>query len=393
MNPISNGPVRNDFIEKSIFDDIKVAINSNLQEASKTNDLQEKKKIYQETFSLFLNSCENISNPPPELQSLFFNFLETYSAQILYNQTINNDDEEGFHRAAKLMEFSLLLQLKKLNLIDQNHILLPTDPCYKEKNIEDLIQNLTYGGLFDTFFEDLNINPQVLAKAAKDNGFQKDLSKALIRLSYCYQNMSKEHKNAPLQFKLQNFTEQVIGYYSESIEQKHMFIDYLYNRCSYLAGLRYPGEEVKKIESYDQVLLLLAECYSPDDRAYLGKKSQILNMTALIAIKGELTTLIDAERRFREALNIRSELIASATDAADLSTQKYFRANILTGVIHCLAERPVIDEATKKELIAHRQTLLDHMLEMISLNNNNSYSGSWLQAIEKATKAINSAKA
>ena len=308
--------------------------------------------------------------------------LEQYAAELLYNQTVDGDKIKGFVLSARLMEFSLLVQLKALGLVDQGLILSSLSSISEERNLETLLSRLESVTGLDAFFKPLNFDLEVLKKRAEEQGFKGALKKTLIRLSFSYQNSPKHTADKELQEKVQELTEAVLG---EDIKDK---VEYVYNRLQFMLVLREPQATLdKKIEAY-QIVFDLLKKLPEDDRFRLGKEAQILNFQALNYLRGG-GEAAQAKPLSLMAVQKRESLYNSATSPSDKREQSYFFANALTGLLYSIQQLGPSEEE-KTEVRRYKEVLETHLKDMGERGDNNTYKTAYENGITTAEKILSS---
>lgn len=218
--------------------------------ASKQPNVATKREDYN---AIFKTLCNNVQTPQ------LFKLFEAYATSTCYNQVIDNDSEEGFRRSAKLMLFSLNLQLK-----------LKEIPSWtKFDSIDDLISSDNLVSVKDL----LTLDKDVLHQAAHADGITDIVAETLTRLAFSYQNIAAykcpSEDNIILHKKLNELTEPLLQIKSE----------FAYNRRPFIVRLEKPGDKDALIKAYQELVPLFKEELS--DFEYQRKFAQVHNICAL----------------------------------------------------------------------------------------------------------------
>lgn len=218
--------------------EVTVKVPDLLKEAKETSSIEGKQAIYQKIFEM-ISPSQNV-----ETYSLF---LEQFVAETLYNQEIDGDDDAGFILSARIMEFSLMEQLKALGLIDQQHS--PEISTLETKSLAEFVSRFKSVDPLDRFFLSCSFENQVMISAAQDKGFMEVLAKTLVRLSFSYQNCPGHNRDLELQELMQQWTEKALE--NDPVAQ----IEFQYNRVLFMLNLRNTTVSLTdKINAYQKVL-------------------------------------------------------------------------------------------------------------------------------------------
>jgi hypothetical protein len=363
---------------------------SNMQLAAAEKNLVQKRTLYNHIFETLRFDLD-----PPRL----FKLLEAYASSTCYNQTFNNDGEEGFRRSARLMELSLCLQLNHLNLLSED-----TEwNCFD--TLDGLIQNLEIGkeqkGKYFSILNDLNIDKDCLHQAAYNQGITELLKDSLIRLAYSYQNIAalkdSNKTNIALHSRLNEFVEKFL----ETDPKGNA--EFAYNRLPFMVGLEKPGDVEAKINAY-KGLLPLFKVVLPDFD-YNRKEAQVFNMLGINLASGivgsiqnymEITfarialtqnektqqAFTKAQECFLEADKIHSHLLKEASEQ-ELSTQKFLSANAKSSLLICLVVADKLDEAK-----IHVDALKDYLKELDLNNDARAYRPGYEKVIKLYEEAL-----
>lgn len=336
-----------------------------LKAAKEEKTLADKKVKYQAIFEQ-VRDLKSVNN--------YAIALEQYAGEILYNQTIDGNDAKGFALSARLMEFTLLVQLKALGLIDKNFLISEDSPIFQERNLEALVASLEKEESLDAFLKPTAFN----LESAENNA----LAKTLIRLSFSYQNSLKHNVDKELQERIQALTESQLG---DNIVDR---VEYLYNRLQFMLVLRNPSASLSdKIQAY-QVVLNTLQNLDDADRFRLGKEAQVLNIQAITYIRGG-GTLAQAKPLSRQAVQRRESLYNTAASNSDKAEQSYFLANALSVLLHCIKEMGPTEEE-KVEVKRYLDILKNHLAEMDANGDNNTYRPAYVSGITKAEAILTS---
>jgi hypothetical protein len=348
-----------------------VDVSTLMHQAKETGDFEAKRKLYHEAFKAVSLSKESVSFSP---------LLEQFVGELLYNQSIEGDDNKGFAQSARLMEFCLLQHLKELGLWDNQAILMHDDPLFKEKDLEKFTLHLQGNTGLDAFFLHTPINTESLAQKAHSQGMTKAVATTLIRLSYSYQNSESHKKNVELQKAVQELTESLLS------DDPKRAVDYQYNRAMYMLQLNHPEATFEdKMKVFAKVSEALAKL-DPVDRFRKGKEAQIDNFQALTCIRAS-QNLSQAKTMSEKAVRAREELYKSATENSDRETQAYLLANALTALLH-LMKTLGIQEEDKVALKGYKELLEAHVAHLDLIGDRNTYREAYDKAIVVCNELI-----
>ncbi len=369
MNATTPLNIKDDLFWGSPINNTIELTNKAIAKAKQTPDLAEKRTHYDEAFAVFRKTAQGDGTLPPELEVPFFTFLEAYAKETCYAQQ-GKTPEEGFEKSARLMELSLLLQLKSLNMIDFSFNWAKCD------NLEALI-NEAGDDLLETVRQ-LQISSDVLLPRAQNKGMRESLAATLKRMTFSHQNIPSLNKdNLPFHKRYNDLTEKLF-------EKPIDLAEYRYNRCAFLINLGPETDKYdKKIQAYDSVLeMFRTECASGDadlKRILQGKMSQINNMKGILNKDRP-----EAEGYFREAFAMRQALLEDATDTAN---DEFLLSNIRTGLIHCLCQKPLqLDRLNEAK--GHAQALFAYVQKNQSNHNVHAYVESYKTAMLKTNAAF-----
>lgn len=363
----------NSSIQDAFFQRIKEVFN----QADSTQNIHEKKEAYEKAFQLIVEKAR-VSNGiiPSEYHSQLFTLLEAFAGKCCYAQQ-GKDDQEGFRKSARLMEYSLGLQWDR---IQGWPIVLDSD------TLEDLVNILEYDKksswtLPQSMEMILKENAESMVRGAFEKGIQEQFASSLIRLAFSYQNISEtnvsEHSECiQLHEKLQELCEASIG--EGSIEQLKKLEDFRYNRALFMVNLKTPNDLDAKVKCYDPVIALTERAFINEPLKLKSRKAQIANMQGLIALRsGEPDRLIKAEPHFRMAFALRESLIGQFPTEKENEDQFFLLSNIRTSLIQ-------ISLASKNFLEAkeHALALRVFILELRDKGNNHAYITSYESAID-----------
>lgn len=204
-----------------------------------------KRGIYNEVFeTLQLNIHEE----------LLFKLLEDYATRCCYSA-------KEYRVAARLMEVSLCLQFKYMNL-------LIFDYNWKDfTSLEAFIESLEVGkeqdGKYFPVICELYLDNVSLHKAAIDHDLCLILKKSLLRLIYSYQKLCINHEYPlGLHSKLNEWIEPFL-------ETSCDRVDFAYQRRPFMTALKYPNDPQAKIKTYKE---LIHEVDSPSKLATIYHK-------------------------------------------------------------------------------------------------------------------------
>jgi|GEM_PF-6764954 len=357
-----------------------------IETAKKETNLDAKRVKYNEAYAILKEQ------PKPfgiELRKALFELLDLYAAQTCYNQAskVKNaegksvDPEEGMRKCARLMEMSLALQLKYLEIGYQDY------DWQKYESLEELIGSLGWEqddkGHFFSLVDTIQIDPQALLERADRHHLRGELIKTLRRLAYCYFNIKTlfVEERLPLHQKLRDWLLPLIG--STTLQDKQQLEDYLYNSNVRFVKLN-NGDWKAKNACYEPIIQLLEECYAPTDPKRIGRESQIHNMKALNTINGiGKEGFAEAEPLFEKAFAARKELLDRSTPE-DRSLQGYFLSNIRTSLIHVLVNKEPFSWTNQIKAWEHAEALKAYLKENEADADYQSYQDSYTKAIVKA---------
>lgn len=361
-----------------------------------TLNLEEKRISYNAAFKVLKEQAQR-GPLDLEMQNSLFELFELYAAQTCYNQASpildakgdSIDDEEGMRKCARLMELSLVLQLKMLGLVSENYDWSKYDDL--EQLIESLGSKPDEKGYFFPFMENIQIDPQTLLAAAYKN-LRTGLRQTLRHLAYSYFNTESLYTKTYLALheKLRGWTVALIG--KESVEEIRVLADYRYDTNPRFVHLTLPPETtppqacLAKNNCYIEVIDLLTIAYEVDHPTRVGKQSQIFNMMGINLLNNKFP-VTEALPHFQQAFDLREKLYKAETDPAARSHQGYLLSNIRTGLIHCLVNMTASVESDIA-IYRHVEGLKAYLAENREHKNYQSYQGTYSGAITKAASAV-----
>ncbi|KAF3363402.1 hypothetical protein PHSC3_000011 [Chlamydiales bacterium STE3] len=358
--------------------------------AQEEENLVGKKELYETAFKelkevLGSNKIETIR----ELVGL----ITDYTSETLYNQ-VAPVDTSGFERSARILEFSLLLQLSMMGLVKEPE---------GWQEINSLAEFIEYSQRndFNNQFGNLNIDSKVLVEKASDYGMVRELGDTLRFLTFSHQNLPEVRISKELQFLLDldwnKHTEEVL----KSAGDMEKLIDYKYNRLGFIHGIYAQigdlskAQEIRQLsESYQTLADEIASSFQENDSFLLAKRSQIANMRGLLVLQNvgifpkNFEALKKAEYFFNEAFNYRSALMQQ--EAEKKNAHQYFLSNVRTGLITCLMDRDSLTDERLSKVCEHRDALKTHIEELGDRQDCNSYVVYYQRAVDDATKLIES---
>lgn len=339
------------------------AIKEQLQKAAQCSSVPDRKAAYEEAFKLLVAASRK-GPLSKEIQEQLVTLLENYAHRCCYAQ---GPGDEGFRKSARLMEFSLELQLKYSGNL--------ANP--KELEKYDSLEAISLSGRNLSQVEQLlQSDPEQISRFSSGTG----LAATLIRLCFSYQNMNETRGNLNLQEKLQAITLACIG--NETDEQFTLREDFLYNRCLYLAVLKDPNDHQSQIHAYDGVLELTNIAYRTDIYRLQSRIAQIKNMQGLTTMRLKKEEgIAQALPLFEEAFRLRSALLDQFPEALDNADQKFLLNNIRTSLVQIYV---LNDE--KEKALEHKNALQSYLKELDAAGDEKTYRGSYLNAIALFTQ-------
>lgn len=288
-----------------------VTVQELLQRACKEPNLEEKRRIYEQAYTMVRSDAELVG------------VLQGYAKETCYSQAIG-----GYKGSAHLQLFAIRL-------------LLQESPNWRtHRTITDLLSECERTFNLDV----LDSDPAALCQKATD---QKALITSFIQLAFSLQNLDPYNKDVALQQKLNILIEALIG--SDTVEQKRELVEFQYNRRCYLITLKEPNNYQAQYDCYDAILALLKECYAEDASERIGFESQILNMRGLITWKWYKTlpyafSLVDPY--FQQARDKRQQLVDRfAGDKVQQLGHQRLLKNIVYTQLYLNVIRPEKDKA------------------------------------------------
>ena len=324
------------------------SIENLMSKAHAENDLQSKRKLYNDVFI-------TLGRPSSLSQSAdFFNLLLAYAKETCYAQTFDNNEESGFIKSARLMEYILCQLFSPMNI--------PSD------SIEDLLKYLEQNSLF-TKWNELNIEPDTLYRTAENLKLESQTKEALIRLAYSYQNISSlsvtSSENIEIHTRLNELA-------SKFLSEKEA-VEFAYNREPFIIRLMDPLAKQERINCYlnlvDRFKKVLPELEAK------GKEAQIYNMLGLTSLRENFPNEL-ALGFFRQAQVARNICLDNAS-IEKKPEEEFLYANLLTGLITCLCREKNQSEATPYVYWLHAFNE-----ELKQRNNTHSYMASYEKALK-----------
>lgn len=369
----------------------------NMDRANKELNLVTKREHYNTIFKMLQKGVQGGNLKPAEYLPQLFKLFEAYATSTCYNQTFNGDRAEGFRKSAKLMEFSLCLQLKHLDLIPQDIM-----DWRLFDSLDELIHNLRTEnqdqGIYFSTFNSLNLDKDVLHQEAYKKEIIPIVRDTLVRLAFSYQNIATLNcphvNNIALHKKIDALAEKLLEIKSE----------YAYNRRPFIVGLEKPDDVNAKINSYQELLPLfkneLPEFY------YKRKLGQMYNMFGITlagnflnnisnfctlkftqSIKINLKVqemLVQARNHFIDANIIHTELLKEAS-SEEIPIQKFLLANVKGSLVLSLLLADNLDKAKE-----HVEFLRSYLKELALNKNDQTYQDGYKKVIaifDEAMKA------
>ncbi len=295
---------------------------------------------------------------------LLFRLFEQYAMETCYGQAgANGDEDEGFRKAAALLELSVVLQLTTMST-----------EWEKAQTLDELVASLgfargTTGKYFQTV-EGLAFDPRPSAI----------LADTFIGLSFSYQNIDELTCDAPKFYpfhkKIDDFTNGLIG---DDLEKKENFA---YNRARFMAHQKDPHDKEAQITCYEPVLPLVHQAYKDNPLKRDSRLAQIENM---IGIKSA-ADIDRAEGHFRKAFALREPLLGKFETDKENFDQLFLLCNVRCGLIHCLLAKKSVERL--QEAAKHAQALGSFLQELARCNNEHSYSNGYREKIQAVVAAI-----
>lgn len=356
-----------------------------LKTANAEPDLVQKRILYNKAFKEVAGVIKTTQPITSEVALGLFQLLYQYASETCYAQKnpATNDSEEGFRHCARLLEMSLSLQLDWIDLGNLRVAL-------KIEDLESLIQKLTDEhasgrGYFDKVSTSL-LDTDYVLRNIDNESFRIQLRDTLIRLTFCYQNIAQlkvpSAQNYLLQRNLQTCAEKMIGY--ETPEQHKAFAEYAYNRRAFMIDMSGQGTPEAKAACYTELEELFKVALKDEPLILQSKLAQIKNMKGLLLRNGDLN---EAEKYFREALELRLKLQNAFGTVKENADQEFLMMNVLTGLIHCLVSLPLTEERLA-EAVSHAKTLEQYLAKITALQNNyHTYGDNYRLAVLKVTNA------
>lgn len=365
-------------IDSSNHIQISINIQSELERASKEPNYDEKRKIYESAFQA-LKGYDG--KDESSLNKLLYTLIESYAMGTCYGQESAvdlQDEEEGYRRSAALLEMNVLLQLHELGL---SHL----TPDWQVASLADLVSQLGFAKdqnskYFEPCVDAFKIDAKTLAIAAEKEQCSISLGKTLIGLSYSTQNISHLMTSQYCDFhkKINELTEAVIG--GESQEAQELLEDYRYNRAEFMVSQVSPDDHKALANCYEPVLELTRKVFEGQPLKRDSRLAQVKNKQAILLCHSGL--VLKAEPHFREAFNIRKELIGKFDTDKENFDQRFLLCNIRTGLIACSLAKSDIVEA---EL--HAKELQGFLQELKERSNAHAYSNNYGNSIRKVAMA------
>lgn len=329
-----------------------------IQQAGREEKLETKRVLFEHAYQILKQN--------PTSTGELFTLFHDYAKQTCYAQEENNDDEVGFRKAARLMELSFALQLTFLGLGSVEYKW--QKEWQAQPSLDALVQSLEVqkdqqGKLFD-YIVGLSLDPDVLLAHAQQKGIQETVAKTLTLLSYSHQNIENLDANKALHKKYNTLTEALIT-------DKPALVDYMYNRCRFLAALDKSGDA---IASYEPIKRKIAELWPQPVVKSESLRAQIENMQGiLIAQKSLAESLADAEPYFKRAFNIRQPLLAQCETDQERFDQNFLLCNVRLALIKCAIKLHGQDLESVKGAYDHAQALRAFLDEAGRRGNQHCY--------------------
>ena len=283
---------------------------------------------------------------------LLFQLFEQYATETCYGQTgADGDQDEGFRKAAALMELSAVMQLTDVKT-----------GWNEAPSLEALIGSLGYtrgqnGKYFETFLQ-LTFHPEP----------NPLLADTLIRLSYSYQNIDELIDAPPTFFSLhKKMTDLTFAVIGDDLQKKE---DFAYNRARHMVVQQNLGDKDKDalITCFEPVLELAKVAYKDEPHKLARRFGQVENMRGMHYLS---TDPDKAETHFRSAIALYLPVLGKYSSEKDNFDTAFLLSNARSNLTKCLINKP------SQERVEELKTLLLELKKFYQVlreqNNNHSY--------------------
>lgn len=329
-----------------------------IKTAAAEPNLDEKRKIFETAFQQIRYE--------PKSQALY-DLLEAYARETCYSQVKGDDEEWGFKASARLLELVICLQRDAVNY-----------PISSYDSLQKLVESLESRDFVATAVVDDALMP-------------KSLAKVFVRLAYSYQNLEAYETNLELHKKLNTIVERLLGRDTEA--EKGQLVDFMYNRCSFMARLQGLGFQAQ-FDSYEPVLTLIQDCYKGNEPEARSLLAQIANMRGILTYRihngYNALAYAKSEPYFCEAIFYRRALERELDkgDPLYLKNQRLLK-NLVTTQLGLNLKRGQESQHLIKE---HAEWLQRFVSEAKARGENDSYDTDDIQLLQKVNSVPKSSR-
>ncbi len=314
-----------------------------LSEAKSELNLVAKRAHYEAAFQ--------IARTRPQDDLLFRLFLQ-YATETCYGQAgADGDADEGFRKAASLLELSVVLQLTTINT-----------GWEKAESLDALVSSLGFArGINGKYFQTvdrLQFDPRPSAL----------LADTFIRLSFSYQNIDELTADAPkfhsFHKRMDDFTNALIG---DDLEKRE---DFAYNRARFMVRQGTPNATTELVDCYIPVLALTEQAYKGTATAYKFDRrlAQVENMRGIYYSNSDPSK---SEEHFRKAIGLYLSVIGKYPSENDNFETRFLLSNARWGL--CKSIMNNLSKEKVDELKMHLIELKSFYKELRERDNNHSY--------------------